>query len=304
MEGMILIFLAIQMIDYQVITPYNTIMNQKTLALALGGGGARGMAHIGVLKVLLRAGVQINYLAGTSFGGIIAAALACGKTIDEIEARAAKLSHMRELVKLMDPSTKNRGFFHGQKVQHYLREWLGDGITFEDLKIPIVLNAVDLATGREINFSSGPLLPALFATISVPGLFSPVEIDNHYLVDGGVLNNVPVQSARKFRPEVVIAVDVQLNPASEPKWQQNSYKPHWPVPIPDFFLDFYRAMLIMISNQTERLLREDPPDLLIKPAICSDITMFLGFPRSEEAIAAGEKTTIELLPQILELIKR
>lgn len=279
-------------------------MEQKSLALALGGGGARGMAHIGVLKVLLRSGIQINYLAGTSFGGIVAAALACGKTIDEIEERALKLSHMRELIKLMDPSARNRGFFHGQKVQQYISEWLGDGITFEDLKIPTVLNAVDLATGREMVFSSGPLLPALFATISVPGLFSPVEIDEHYLVDGGVLNNVPVQFARKFQPEVLIAIDVQLNPASEPKWQQSTYKPHWPVPIPDFFLDFYRAMLIMISNQTERLLREDPPDLLIKPAINCDISMFLGFPRSAEAIAAGEKTTLELLPQIHDLIKR
>ncbi len=279
-------------------------MEQKTLALALGGGGARGLAHIGVVKVLQDAGIRIDYLAGTSFGGIVGAALASGKSIAEIEDFALHFSQFREMMKLMDLTTHRRGLFHGEKIRKFLANWLGEDLTFESLRIPLVMNAVNLSTGQEVALHEGPVMPALFSTMCIPGVFSPVFYKDQWLVDGGVLNNVPVEPARMFNPQVVIGVDVQLNPALEPHWKTSSYKPRWPVPAPDFFLDFYRAMLIMISAQTEIRLKNSPPDLLLSPSMDPEITMFMGFPRAEEAIAAGEKATQQYLPEIIQLIQK
>jgi NTE family protein len=285
---------------------YNEIMEQRTLALALGGGGVRGLAHIGVVKVLIEAGIRIDFLAGTSIGGIVAIALASGKSIEEMEAEAIRLTHVRELMKLIDLTGHQRGLLHGEKVRKYLAGWLGEDLPFENLKIPTVLNAVDLVTGKEITISKGPVMPALFGTICVPGVFSPVFLDGNWLVDGGVLNNLPIIPARFFNPDVVIGVDVQLNPAQAPHWKSSSNKPHlpWPVPTPEFFLDFYRSMLIMISAQTQRQLEVNPPDLLISPPIDKDITMFTGFSKAVETIAAGEQAALALLPKIEMLVRK
>jgi len=279
-------------------------MNQRRLALALGGGGVRGLAHIGIVKVLVDAGIRIDYLAGTSFGGIVAIALASGKSIEEMEAEAVRFSHIREMMKLIDLTGHQRGLLHGEKVRKFLSSWLGEDLTFEELKIPVVLNAVDLVTGKEIILCSGPVMPALFGTICVPGVFSPVFLNGHWLVDGGVLNNVPVGQARLFNPDVVIGVDVQLNPALAPHWKSSESKPHLPlsVPTPEFFLDFYRSMMIMISAQTQHQLEISPPDLLILPPIDNDITMFTGFSKIAETIAAGEQAALAVLSKIQEIV--
>jgi NTE family protein len=279
-------------------------MKQRGLALALGGGGVRGLAHIGIVKVLVDAGIRIDYLAGTSFGGIVAIALASGKSIEEMEAEAVRFSHIREMMKLVDLTGHQRGLLHGEKVRKFLSSWLGETLTFEELNIPIVLNAVDLVTGKEITLSTGPVMPALFGTICIPGVFSPVFLDGHWLVDGGVLNNVPVGPARFFNPDVVIGVDVQLNPSLAPHWKSSESKPHlpWSVSTPEFFLDFYRSMMIMIYAQTRHQLEISPPDLLIMPPIDNDITMFTGFSKTAEIIAAGEQAALALLPKIQELV--
>jgi NTE family protein len=186
------------------------------------------------------------------------------------------LTHVRELMKLIDLTGHQRGLLHGEKVQKYLASWFGKDLAFEDLQIPTILNAVDLIAGKEITISKGPVMPALFGTICVPGVFSPVFLDGNWLVDGGVLNNLPIIPARFFNPDVVIGIDVQLNPAQSTRWKSSSNKPRlpWPVPTPEFFLDFYRSMLIMISAQTQRQLEVNPPDLLISPPIDNDITMY------------------------------
>ena len=285
---------------------YNDFMEQRTLALALGGGGVRGLAHIGVLKVLIDSGIRIDYLAGTSIGGIVAIALASGKSIEEMEAEAIRFTHIREMMKLVDLTGHQRGLLHGEKVRKYLASWFGEDLSFEDLKIPTILNAVDLITGKELTISTGPVMPALFGTICVPGVFSPVFLDGNWLVDGGVLNNLPIIPARLFNPDVLIGVDVQLNPVQSAHWKSSSNKPHlpWLVPAPEFFLDFYRSMLIMISAQTQHQLELNPPDLLISPPIDKDITMFTGFSKAAETIAAGEQAALALLPKIQALVRK
>ena len=117
--------------------------------LALSGGGARGLAHIGVLKVLEHEGIPVDFLAGTSMGGIIAAAYAAGLSIEYTEKEALRMGRLPNLITLMDRSLPRLGLFEGQKVQEYLAGHLGD-ITFDELKIPLALVALDVGMGEEV----------------------------------------------------------------------------------------------------------------------------------------------------------
>lgn len=278
-------------------------MAKQKVGLVLGGGGARGMAHIGVLKVLERSGIQVDYLAGTSMGGVIAAAYAKGMSAKDIEFEAIKFSKVRHLVSLLDPNPSRRGFLEGNRVRKYLDTLFGPDTSFENLKIPLILNAVDLNTDKEVAMTKGPLLPAIFGTIAVPGLFPPASRNGHLLIDGGVLNNVPTSHMKPFAADIVIAVDVLTDPIPEPSRVAFSSKNHFPVHLPDFFIDLYRAFIIMSSQNTSLQLEGNPPDVLIHPEIPADITMFLGFLHVNEVIAAGERAAVQALPQIESLLK-
>lgn len=279
-------------------------MKTSKIGLALGGGGARGLAHIGVLKVLEKAGVPVSFLAGTSMGGLIAAAYAAGFTTREMAERALRFGHLRELMKLIDLTPQRRGLLEGQKVRNYIREWFGDRMTFSDLLIPTMLTAVDLATGKEVYLQSGPLLPAVFATIAMPGIFKPVIEDGQVLVDGGVLDNLPVKAAYLMGSEHVIAVDVHLGPQLQILWGNATHNPHWPLPMPEFFNDFYLAELIMVANLTQHQLEVAQPDILIRPSISPEISMLFGFHRAREIMRAGEQAAEEHLDEIRVIVAR
>ena len=276
---------------------------KRTLGLALGGGGARGLVHIGVLKVLESENIKVDYLAGTSMGGIIAAAYASGMSVAEIEENALHLARGRELMKLIDPSGLRRGLLEGRRVHAYLSRLLGEDRTFADLHLPLALNAVDLTLAKEVVFTEGPLLPAILASSAVPGLFPPQSIGGYRLIDGGVLNNVPVSLARQLGAEVILAVDPSLDPAHNLPWQDLPEKPRWPVSLPDFFLDFYRAGLMMVEEITHKRMQEDRPDIYLCPPMAPDITMFLGFPRAAEIIAVGEEATREVVQELKQLLE-
>lgn len=273
------------------------------LGLALSGGGARGLAHVGVLKVLEAEGISVSCIGGTSMGGVVAAAYACGIPVSEIEALAMRLTSRRELVRLVDLSPQRRGLLQGDKIRDMLAGLFIERC-FEDLCIPLALPSVDLVSGREVVFTSGLVFPAVLATIAVPGLFQPVEIGACRLVDGGVLNNLPVDRVRALGADVVIAVNAQFDPYIDKPWQDVGMAPRLLAPLPDFLLDFYRAELIMIAQLTEARLKESPPDLLLRPPIAMDIDMFLGFPRVPEIIAAGEAATRAALPEIKRLLSQ
>lgn len=260
---------------------------QKTTGLVLSGGGARGFAHIGVLKSLARNNVKIDVISGSSMGGIIAALFALGKSPLEIEQLASQFSSVRKLVSLLDPAPARRGFLEGNRVREFLSELFPQDINIEDLKIPLSLAAVDLISKEVISMNSGPLLPAILATCAFPGLFPPVMLGPYCLVDGGVLRNLPVENARDLGASFLIAVDVQTGispiPATE---NENTIGP---LIVPRFFWDFYQAELIMVEHLTRYQLEKSKPDVVIHPPIPQDITMFLGFPRVVEIIEIGEK---------------
>ena len=173
------------------------LIRRPMTGLALGGGGARGLAHIGILKTLKSAGVPIDYLVGSSMGGLIAALCAAGIPIEEMEAEALNMSKASQMVRLLDLAPPRRGLVKGERLRAYLTKLFGKDHLMENLPISLALVAVNLQTAKEVILSNGSLIEAVMATMAVPGIFAPVEINKQCLVDGGVLNNVPADVARQ-----------------------------------------------------------------------------------------------------------
>ncbi|MCD6291104.1 MAG: patatin-like phospholipase family protein [Anaerolineae bacterium] len=266
----------------------------------LSGGGAKGLAHIGVLKVLEHEGVPVDLLVGTSMGGLIAAGYAAGLTPEQIEQEALRMSRLRSLISLIDRSVPRTGLFEGKRVQGYLIQQLGD-VTFADLRLPLAVVAVDLVRGEEVVLQEGSVVEAIRATISIPGIFAPLQLGERVLVDGGVLNNLPVDVARNMGADVTIAVNVQteFNGLRELRdAQQRVPFSHWTL-----IIETLRACLVLMRDRlTEYKIREADPDVLIRPTLPEGATMLGGFNHAAEIIAAGEEATMAILPQIKQLI--
>lgn len=177
---------------------------QRKIGLALGSGAARGMAHIGVLKVIEKTGIRIDAVAGTSIGACIGALYAAGVTVGQMEEVASNVD-WRQLARLLDPTLPTSGLIDGGKVARFMAELLPVR-TFEELKIPLAVVATDVETGEMLIIKKGDLLQALQATIAFPGIFTPVRFGNRFLVDGGLCNPVPVDVVRELGAEFVIGV--------------------------------------------------------------------------------------------------
>lgn len=270
--------------------------------LALSGGGARGFAHIGLLKVLDREHIKPSFLSGTSMGAVIAAAYASGMSGKEIQEEALKYSHTANLVKMVHLTPPFRGLVNQTKVKEYMTRLIPSGMLFSELRIPLSVCATDLVQSRGIAISEGSVLTAVMASSSIPGIFPPIDIPPMRLVDGGVVNNLPVDLAYQLGAEKVIAVDVQLDPHSETPWQHAENKQRWPLPVPEYFMDLLWSEIIMASRITEINLASYPPDLYLRMPLGKDINVLLSFPRAQEIIDIGEETAERFLPQIRKLI--
>lgn len=274
-----------------------TISSHK-VGLALSGGGARGLAHIGVLQVLEQEGIPIYCLAGTSMGGFIAAGYAAGLGIDFLEREALRMASGRRLLALADPSGRRRGLLEGQKVREYLVGHLGDH-TFDDMPMPLALVAVDLNSGREVILRQGRVVKAVRATIAVPGIFKPVEWDGQLLVDGGLLNNLPADVVRRMGADVVVAVDVASGSgAMSLLFQTIQRRRYVPNGLVDTVEVVYRSLEVMMAEIRWRRLVEAHPEVIIRPVIPLGVTMLTGFSRAREIVAAGEEAAREALLHI------
>lgn len=189
-------------------------MFRPKIGLALGGGGPRGLAHIGIIKVLVDHGIPIDYIAGTSAGALIGGMFAYSKDIRKVENFILEKNKLEMLSYMFDPSLKS-GFLGGSKIEQFITEFIGN-TTFADLYIPFVAVAVDLKTGKKVELKAGSVVKAIHASSAIPMVFKPVEINNQLLVDGAVLSSVPVESAFDMGADVVIAV--QLNKQYHPKF--------------------------------------------------------------------------------------
>jgi NTE family protein len=182
-------------------------MRAPRVALALGGGAARGFAHIGVIEVLEENGIHPDIVTGTSAGSLVAAMYASGHTGKELEMIALTMDESA----LTDWSFPGRGLIRGEALARYVREEVGNR-PFDQMKIALGIVATDLDTGKPILFRRGDVGTAVRASSAVPAVFQPVRIGTHEYVDGGLTSPVPVRSARDMGADVIIAVDISQLP--------------------------------------------------------------------------------------------
>ncbi len=244
------------------------------VGVALGGGFARGIAHLGVLSVLEEEGIPVDYLAGTSAGAMLAIAYASGHPIHEIveQARATRFKDFGNW------KLSWLGLASNQKLAHYPRKFLGVS-TFEELRIPLAIAATDLGSGEPVYFKSGPLGPALRASCAYPGMFVPVEVDGRMLVDGFLAAPVPVDALRKMGADVVIAIFLEA---------ANNRKP-------TSIVDVIGLSFAILQRHADLEWRRTA-DVVVEP-IVKDF-LWDDFEKTSELIAAGEIAGRAALPKI------
>jgi len=243
------------------------------ITLALGGGGAKGNSHIGVIRRLQKEGYKIEAVAGTSFGGIVSVFYALGYSPDEIEDMFAALDQRRLYGHGSGEGPSLLGLAGATK---WLKTVIGDR-TFKDIKIPCILTAADLRCGCEVLLSEGSLVDALLATIAIPGIFPAKRMGDLELVDGGALDPVPVAPARSLAPHLPVVAVVLTMPIGVPAQT-------WTIPVPEYVpnmlverlsklpytqaLDVFLRSLDMVNRAvTEYRLEVDRPELILRPAV-------------------------------------
>ena len=305
-------------------TPERTSV-RPTIGLALGGGGARGFAHIGVLRTLLAHGIEPDIIVGTSIGAVVGGCHAAGR-LDVVEDWARGLTK-RGILSYLDISLSGSGLISGGKLAARLEEKLGN-TPIEALPIRFATITTEVGTGHEIWLTRGRLVDAMRASYALPGIFPPVSLDGRWLVDGALVNPVPVSAARVFGARLVIAVNLSTDilgrsmimagetaePASppDPMPERRGFRTMFGVEqtlkrqfaggsrrpgIPSVMID---AFNIMQDRITRARLAGDPPDVLISPRV-GHVGWF-DFHRAQEAIEVGARAAERALEEIGEAL--
>ena len=294
------------------------------IGLALGSGGARGWAHVGVLRALDAAGVKPDIVAGTSIGALIAGVHLAGY-LPTLEAWARSLTRPR-LLAYLDPRMSGGGLIGGQRMVAFMARYFGD-LEVEELPVPFVAVTTDLRTGHEVWLQEGRLAEVLRTAISLPGLFTPVRRERQWLVDGALVNPVPVSVCRAFGAELVIAANMNadqlgrlrvtrngpariaglepdliaqsrvLKGRSGTVWQQLTRRER---SAPSLFSVMVASLNITQDRITRARLAGDPPDVTIRPEL-GHIGL-LEFDRAAEAIAAGERAAEHAITELQALV--
>ncbi|MEU4427589.1 patatin-like phospholipase family protein [Actinoplanes sp. NPDC024001] len=247
-------------------------MSEIRIGLALGGGAVRGAAHIGVLDVLDRAGLEPAVITGTSAGALVGALYAAGKTPSEI----AKLAQTLRWARLIRPARTRKALFETAKLAAFLDSAVG-GLRFDELSRPFAAVACDLTTGREVVLREGSVGSAVLASAAIPGVFPPVDRDGHLLVDGGLVTMVPAALARGMGADIVVAVDVSGPLPRRP---------------PTTLLHIMVAVSTLQPGGTDRLAEE--ADLVLCPEV--DEYAFWELSRIPEFEEAGRAAAERALP--------
>ncbi|MCK5320745.1 patatin-like phospholipase family protein [Candidatus Parcubacteria bacterium] len=262
------------------------------IGLALGSGGAKGLAHIGVIKVLEKNNIPIDYIAGTSIGALVGAYYAIYKDVGKLE-KVALSTNWRTALSLLDPSLSG-GFVKGVKVEDLIKGWF-NGYSFDDLKIALTTVATDLISGQEVDISSGDITKAVRASLSVPLIFQPIKHNDYLLADGGLSNPLPDDIARQMGADIVIAVNLD-NKNFDNSLSKNNF------PISKTGV---RALNIIRYHFAQNCLKSG--DIVIEPKVgevgLAGWNKFFNGQGSKEIINAGEEATEKSLVQIVNLIK-
>jgi NTE family protein len=252
------------------------------VSLALGGGFARGYAHLGVLRALQEAKIPVSAIAGSSIGSILGAAYASGAPISRIVAECREI-RFRDFARWR---VSRFGLASNERLGALVQKFF-DSIQFEDLKIPLAIVATDLGTGDPVVFRQGNLAEAIRASCAFPGLFEPVQIGTRYLADGGLVAPVPTRAARELGGDIVVGVSVGLHDGERGA----------PANI---FQVVSRAVSAAQKNQMEAWERH--ADLVLRPSVHS--LAWNDFDRIDEALHAGEVVGRSAIPKIKQLLAR
>lgn len=306
------------------------------LGIALGSGAARGLAHIGVLKVLEEAGIQIDTIAGTSMGAFIGAMYAAGVPVTQMEQAALDIDWFR-MARLLDPALPTSGLTDGKKLVAFMAALL-PARDFKDLRQKLAVTATDINTGESIIIKQGDLLEALRASLAFPGIFSPVRFGQRFLVDGGLCKPIPTDVARSLGAEKIIGIctiptvvkktpetylpishagareiggwrglfsarriELAVRSAIGQETEDTDSRPSENPKTPNIFRVCAQSVAIMENVINELHLRQNPHDLIIRPRL--DGVTLLEFHRAREVIAAGEAAARAALPEIEYLLK-
>ncbi len=270
---------------------------QRQIGLALSSGNARGIAHIGVLKVLEEEGIPIDMIAGTSAGAVFGSLYAAGRTVAELVEFAINVQRQYNFIsgfRYWDFRLPPRsGLIKGNMVLDYFRKWLSDK-TFDDLAIPLYIVATDLISGEEVVFQHGPVAEAVRASMSVIGIFEPAHVSGRFLIDGGSVNPVPSQLLADKGISIILASNVI--PSLEDRIHRRDLRREGK--LPNVIGILMGAMEIMESEIIQT--RMGPVDVLIQPDIARYGT--LEYEKVNELIQRGEEAARLQMPAIRQLL--
>ena len=303
-------------------------MGDKKIGLALASGGARGSAHAGVLKVLEREGIKVSAIAGSSIGAMVGGAYAAGASVERIEQEWLN-TNLPKVVRSFLPTFPRAGLSSGGELRKYLKSMFGD-LRIEDLKIPFAAVACDIDTGETVVLKEGPLVDALRASSAIPGIFYPVRWGQRLLVDGGLVEPLPVRFCRELGADLVIGVDIvpaprPTTPEGRRVWRRLAQRlgeelrnRTWiPAslagllaevaderseerPLPGVYSIINQAVAIFQQEILRLKLTLWPADLLIRPELPPEVSYL----RAAEGIRAGEQAMEAALPQLRTLLSQ
>jgi NTE family protein len=274
----IILFGVVSCVQKEVVQPQR---EPARIALVLGGGAARGFAHIGVLKILESNGIPIHMIVGTSAGSFVGSLYAYGLNAYQIQ----KLSLDIQRSDIADFTIPDNGFIKGDLLEEYVNRMLRN-TTMEKLRIPFYATATELPNGKETVFGTGNTGKAVRASCSIPGVFNPAMIGNKMYVDGGVVSPVPVDAAKRLGADVVIAVDISSD--------LDTIKPSGTIET------ILQAINIMSSRISVAQLSR--ADIAIRPLVGHIGSA--DFDRRNDAIIEGEKAALQALPKIREIVEQ
>lgn len=261
------------------------------LGLALGGGGAKGFAHLGILEVFTEAGIEFDIVTGTSIGAFIGAVYISNR-LDDLKQFAVNIG-IADLPFLLGPTWPKGGLFSGKFLEKLVDQYIGTK-NIEDLGKPFAAVCVDLNKGETVTFTNGNLKRAIRASTSIPGLFKPIMFEDKLLVDGGVLDSVPDRAARELGADFIVAVDLLSDLSGNQSFGSNK---------PPSIVDVVQRSSILAQRKiTEYKFKEHPPDLVVTPQL-SQIKV-MDFHNGKSIIEIGRESAQKVLPELLEKLKK
>ena len=268
-------------------------LSERKVGLALGSGAAKGLAHIGVLAALQEQGIRMDMIAGTSMGSFVGALYACGKDVDQIRSLAIDLGPKRFSF-LADLALPKSGFIRGRKIRNMLRSIIGD-IEFRDMEIPFACSATDIESGQEVVIRQGLVREGVRASCSIPIILTPTKLRGRYLVDGGLVDPVPVRILQEMGADFIIAVNVipaeQQKPSEGGEKNKGSKEPN--------ILSIAMQTVNIISGQRLKTSLIGA-DVIIEPRVTH--IGWGDFHRASECIYQGELAAQASMQEIRQLL--